>query len=401
MNNLFKKTALALAMAATFGVGTTLAAEVDTKGGIKVKSDDGQFVGELKGRLHLDAYIFDNDGTTSNEGGSNFRRLRLAGESTMYGVYKGKIEIDFRSSNTAGASVDATDTRIRDAYLQHTAFGPGALTVGQFKTPMGLEELTSSNVITFIERSQAVSAVAPNFRRGLGYSGSTGNISYATMLYGQGFRNATNSEGVGLGGRLTWTPFKDKVSLMHVGLSLAQEKDVQNLSARSSNYEANLADAITLIPALTDAEDQSRYGLEFAYVTGPLSIQAEYLKTQIDSELVGDPEIGGYYVAASYFLTGESRPYRASNGTFDRIKPNDKSGAWEIAARASNLEAEADGTDTNEISNITLGLNYYFNPQIRAMVNLIKSDIDVTPSPGVIAASGDPKTLAFRVQYDF
>jgi phosphate-selective porin OprO/OprP len=406
MNGLFKRSALTLAVAACFGTGAAMAAEVDTKGGIKVKSDDGQFVGELKGRMHLDAYAFEDDGSIKNEGGTDFRRLRLTGESTLYGVYKGKIEIDFRTNRNAG---DASSVVVRDAYLTRTGLGPGDLTVGQLKVPMGLEELTSSNYITFIERSLPVSAVAPTHRRGIAYSGTRENLGYAVMAYGEGVRdNATNvSEGVGLGGRITYTPLKDKTQVLHLGLSAANEFDVERFQDVRTRYEANLADEVTIVdvpnapglPAgstgLVDVDSIKRYGVEAAYVSGPLSLQAEYLQAKVESALAGDPEFGGYYVMASYFLTGESRPYRASNGTFDRIKPNSKSGAWEVAARLSNLDGESDTLAKREIENVTLGVNYYLNPQMRIMANLIKSDVDAG------ASQGDPKTLAFRVQYDF
>ena len=39
----------------------------------------------------------------------------------------------------------------------------------------------------------------------------------------------------------------------------------------------------------------------------------------------------------SYFLTGESRPISSKEGEFDRIVPKSLIGAWEIAARVSNM----------------------------------------------------------------
>lgn len=406
MNSLFKKTALALATATIFGAGPALAAEVDTKGGIKVKSDDGSFVGELKGRMHADAYFFSDDGDINNENGTDFRRLRLTAESTIDAVWKGKIEIDFRTNRGAGG--DAANTVLRDAYFTRVGFGPGNLTVGQLKTPMGLEELTSSNYITFIERAMPVSAVAPAHRRGIDYSGSFSNFSYRVMGYNTANRAdgaGNRSDGLGLGTRWTWTPIKDKTQVMHLGLSLAQEQNIDGLGDQSTRYEANLADPVVFADfdnAVGGSEDNdiSRSGLEFAYTTGPLSVQAEYLKADVSSDAAGDPEWDGAYMQASYFLTGESRPYKGSNGTFERIKPNAKKGAWEVAARYSKLEGEnGEPGYSAEIKNATLGLNYYFNPQVRFMLNYIKSEVDA----GTLAApiKGDPNAIAFRIQYDF
>ena len=34
-----------------------------------------------------------------------------------------------------------------------------------------------------------------------------------------------------------------------------------------------------------------------------------------------DPDFSSWYVFGSGFLTGEHRPYKASSGTFSRVKP--------------------------------------------------------------------------------
>jgi phosphate-selective porin OprO/OprP len=404
MNGLFKKTALALAAASICAAGTASGDEASTKGGIKVKSDDGQFVGEFGGRLHVDAYAFSDDGDIENESGTDFRRLRLQGKATMYGQYEGFIQIDFGTGRSSGTG---SSTTVKDAYLAYSGLGPGKLYVGQVKVPMGLEELTSSNYITFIERSSAINAVAPTHKRGVAYHGSTGNMTYAGMLYGQGVKNsgAVDNEGFGAGGRLTWTPIKDKTKVLHLGASAANEFNVEGFGDVSTRYEANLADSQTVLdfPAtLTDAEDLTRYGLEGAFVSGPLSLQAEYLNAQADSVTGGDPEVGGFYVMGSYFLTGETRPYKASAGVFDRVKPNGKGGAWEVALRYSELEGESDvvSVGLGEANNTTLGLNWYANPQVRFMLNLMKADIDVL-SAGGTRTRGEPETIALRAQFDF
>lgn len=405
MNSIFKKTAIAAAFAGSFGAVN--AAEVDTKGGIKVKSDDGQFVGEFGGRMHMDAYLFENDDNAAASDNDNdifFRRLRLNAKGTMYGVWEGMIQIDFRNDNTQGSS-DRVDTRLRDAYLAYSGFEFGKIAVGHLKIPMGLEELTSSNYLLFIERPAPLNLVtAGAYRQGVQVTGQTGNISWQTMGYDANNRVAAGANdtgaGLGLAGRVTWSPIKDKTQVLHLGLSAAKELDVQGLNDQSSNYEMAVADTVTPVDFLAPAVDDDelvKTGLEAAYVAGPLTLISEYFNSSVDSETAGDPDFGGYYIAASYFLTGESRPYRASNGTFDRIRPIDKAGAWEVLARFSSTEGEVETRDKREIENIVLGVNYYFNPQVRWMLNLISSDIKLDNTTDDITQ----KALVTRIQFDF
>lgn len=401
MDTLFRKTMLAAAIGCLWGAAAQ-AASVDTKGGIKVKSDDGQFVGQFGGRMHFDVNEFDNDGTTSNESGTDFRRLRLEGKGTMFGVYEGKIQIDFGTGRNSNSN---SSTTVKDAYLAYSGWGPGQTIFGQVKVPMGLDELTSSNSIIFMERSMIMDAIAPAHRRGISYHGSTASSAYQAMVYGGDDRTGNSSASTGIAGRWAFAPIKDKVSLLHLGVSAAHETDVDNFGGASTRYETRLADSVPVLTtgALMDVEDITRLGLEAAYVTGPFSLQAEYMNASVDSVTGGDPDISGFYVAGSYFLTGESRPYKPSAGVFDRVKPNADSGAWEATLRLSSLEGESDlaGIPQGEVDNITAGLTYYANPQVRFMFNLSQADIDEAAQavPGTI--SGSPRTLAFRAQFDF
>ena len=141
-------------------------------------------------------------------------------------------------------------------------------------------------------------------------------------------------------------------------------------------------------------------------VYGPLSLQGEYIASVVDT--VGlDPAtpfpftgsgkalFQGYYAYASFFLTGEHRPYKTSKGVFDRVKPNNPFslknggwGAWEAAFRFSRLDLSDGALNSSigagspnvasfgTINNYTMALNWYLNPNFRVLVNYIISDPD-------------------------
>ena len=461
---LLTKSAIASALALAFGLQGAQAEEVKTTGGIQVKSDDGAYQFDFNGRLHFDMYAHQADNDSSNldrlnfENGSFVRRLRMSAKTKLYTVWEGQLELDF-PTGTNSNNVTGNNVNIQNAWLAYTGWkplggesAPFRLQIGQFKTPMGLEELTSSNYITFIERSMPINAVAPNFRRGAQVSSTYGNMTWAFMPYFDANRTDTtdstvganlggaaagvnddtaSSAGLGLGGRVTWTPIKDKLKLWHVGAAIAREDDVRAVAPATTRYDARNVPQIAMTPTsllqnanVSEGEAAMRYGLESAFVYGPFSVQAEYLVADYETaspDTTGannggnpnnvDPKITGFYVFGSWFLTGESRPYRAGNGTFDRVKPLKKSGAWELALRYDFLESEygigapptagPEETVENQVETYTFGVNYYVNPNIRFMLNLIAHDIDVQRANGTPSYEGTPKTIGFRTQFDF
>lgn len=420
MNSTFKKTAfastVALALAAMSPVN---AEEVATKGGLEVKSDDGNFKFKFGGRIQGDADLFDDKetglGTAANKpldfgSGTELRRMRLEAVATVNKNWEGKLEVDFRDG---GGS--ASDTRLRDAYVAYKGFEIGNIRVGQFKTPYGLEHQTSDLFTTFVERSLIFNGItgSAEYLRGIGFNGARGNATYALEVYDAGNRDAANDRSAdpGVAARFTFTPIKDKVQVVHLGLWGGREFNKTSVTAISAKPEANLADAILLMrrDAIINDADVSRLGAEAAWVNGPFTLQSEYSKMKLDGASgapagVGDSEkFTSYYAYVSWFVTGETRPYRAATGTWDRIVPLDaQRGAWELALRYSAIKN--DDNDA-EIKDITLATNYYWNSQVRLMANAIMTDASdifaAAPIPAASTFSGKPKSLLFRIQYDF
>ena len=73
---------------------------------------------------------------------------------------------------------------------------------------------------------------------------------------------------------------------------------------------------------IEQAQDALQFGLEAAYVNGPLYLQGEYLASRVGRESqLSSLTFDGWYVYGSWFLTGESRTYLMGTGTFGRITP--------------------------------------------------------------------------------
>jgi phosphate-selective porin OprO/OprP len=149
---------------------------------------------------------------------------------------------------------------------------------------------------------------------------------------------------------------------------------------------------------------------EFALVRGPLSLQSELTWASLD-EVDGDTtDLYGAYVYVSWFLTGEHRNYDPSQGRFERITPFENfwivrtprgdprgRGAWELGARWSYLEFPDYGGQ--QLQDLTVGMNWYWNPHTRVMFNWIHPWARNSPESVLRHTEGD--VLSMRVQVDF
>lgn len=214
------------------------------------------------------------------------------------------------------------------------------------------------------------------------------------MTWAAGVFRQTDSFGDGVGGRdynvtarvtaLPWYQDKGR-KLLHFGLGYTHQNYEDDEIRFRARPESHLA------PRLVDtgtfgAEYGDLIGTEAALVYGPFSLQAEYVHALMQGRgwRIGDPHFWAASVQASYFLTGEHRPYKTSTGTFDRVRPlrnftwrrgdDNGPGAWELAARYSHLRLNDAGVDGGRLRDFSLGLNWYLNPNMRTMWNYVFAD---------------------------
>ncbi len=312
-----------------------------------------------------------------------------------------KLQFDF-----AGGDAD-----IKDAYLRFKNLPfVGNVTIGHFKEPFSLEELTSSKYITFMERALP-NVFAPGRNMGI-MAQNHAFKKRATWAVGL-FRDvndyadgdADGGNAYNLTGRATWLPwYEDKGrKLVHLGVaySLRHPEDAVQIRQRP---EAHFVSQYFTDTGLFDAEWLNVFGGEFALVYGPFSIQGEYIGIAADAPVAGNPCMNGFYMQTSYFLTGEHRVYDTKNGIFKRVKPKKNYsrkdggwGAWEVAARYSFLDLD-DGSladSARTMQNATIGLNWYLTPNVRLMWNYIRSYVDGND----VSSAAD--IFAMRAQVDF
>jgi phosphate-selective porin OprO/OprP len=218
----------------------------------------------------------------------------------------------------------------------------------------------------------------------------------------------TDDAGAGTGsgeyhltGRLAGTPWRapEGSSLLHVGVSGSSRSPAGDEMEFEQRPENHLAPDFVATGTL-QAEHATLVGLEGAVVAGPFTAQSEWVQASLGTADQSDPTFAGWYVAGSFFLTGESRPYSRSSATFGRVKPKRSwgedggAGAWEVACRYSRLDLnDSDaGVAGGELEDLTVGLTWYANPYVRTKANWIRANLD---------ESGKSDALVCRVEANF
>lgn len=422
-----------------------LAMSAKWKNGFELETADKQFRVHVGGRTQIDAVFFQGDSAFNNSGGArasdavDFRRARLRVDGTMYGWIDWVIEYDFVNGanvNPPAAPSESSivnTTGLTDAYFVFNDIPVvGHIKAGLFKDPIGMEHNTSSRYLEFMERSYIQDAFTGPSNNGFvpglmiydNWDGENG--TWATGF----FKNTTNPYSYGLGGgeyawtsRVTYLPCyeDDGERLVHVGMS----GSIRDLNDGQIRYRARPAlrngpgpwNPVIADTGTFTGDNQGLLGGELAANWGSLSLQGEFFGSWVTDSVgnfapfVGTPLgttfVYGWYTEALYYLTGEIRNYDRKAGAYSRTTPLENFkickglGAWQIGARYSKLYLRDSGIDGGVVDDITLGLNWYLNPNLKLQANYVLTHGD----PPVIGTprgmNGTIQGFGMRLAHDF
>lgn len=397
------------------------------KDGVAIGTADKAFSMKINGSIGYDWSWFNQDdslklsiGDEQDGTGFNFARIRLSGN--VYDNIEYIMEYDFATETGADGP------EFKDVYLQlnDIPYGgerTGSLRAGHFREPISFEEMTAVRFRMFTERS-LMNVFIPSRNAGIQWNDALlGEDKKERLTYALGVFKTTDNwpsandsdedQGYSFTGRVTGLPYyaEDGRQLVHVGAGYSHRNPdgaVLGWSARPENklspFRYVNSEGFNLY-RLRDAraDDVDLYNLELASVFGPLTFESEYTLADVDTTFDGNREFSGYYAQLGYFLTGEYRPYKNNQGVFDRVKPlknfgfkaDNGLGAWELTARYSDVDLNDGGVRGGEQNDITLGVNWFLNPNTRIMWNYIHGDVDHD------LYDGDFDALQMRFQVDF
>jgi len=375
------------------------------RNGLQLDNADRSVRLQIGGRVQTDwAFMSGEDALEEEKGplkdGTKFRRARLSVSGTLYETGIFKAEYDFAGGDPIFRDVWAG---VKDIpYL-------GTIRVGRILEPYALEQLSGNNFHQFIERGLPA-AFFPFRNNGVLLQNAIldQRMTWAigAFMHTDAFGDSSTNSKHSVTARLTAAPVysEDGRTWMHLGVSASQRTpndDTYRVSSRPESYVAPTFVTTGALP--TDSVNLA--GAEFAATHGPLSLQAEFHMADLnileseEYEATKGIELTGYYVYASYFLTGEHRTYNRATAVFGRTTPKknfklDGSGlgAWELTARLSELDLNDGPVEGGKLRNLTAGVNWYLNPNMRTMFNYIYSDLDDI---------GTADIVTMRFQFDF
>ncbi len=277
--------------------------------------------------------------------GFDIRRARLDVKGTISPYWSYRVQFDL-----------AGTPKLIDAYAELKLNDYFNFTIGQAKIPFSLENLTSSNKLELIDRSQAVEALVA---RGKDVGGNQNGrdigiqlggtilklkdrpvVDYRVGIYnGSGINTVDNNEKKDFATRLIVHPV--------VGL---------DISAALYNGSRFVPEVKTGTVVTTPAKnvDRNRYGFDLNFDLKNLAIRGEYIHGTDD---LIDRE--GYYIQGGYYFLEKKLQLIAKYDFYDANKAvaNDAS-TWYVL-----------GANFNFNSNVRLQANYTFKQEEGTSIN--------------------------------
>lgn len=349
--------------------------------GPKFTSRDGDVELGFKGRAQLDITRGDVDDDFATSFGDidddeDFRRLRLAFSAAFANAAVGKVKLKVDYDLKDGLD----DAEAKDISVELTDTPIGGLTIGHFKEPFRLEEVTSSLYTTFVERSLP-NVFAPS--RNVGILAHDHHLDRRLTWAAGIFRESDELDFVGssarrnVTARITGLPiYRADDRLVHLGLSLSRKNlDGESFRLRQRPEHRNVARVVDT--GSFAADSALLWSLEAATVAGPFWASLELDGAKIDAPLSGDPSFSGASAQAGYFLTGQRRGYDRKAGRFTRVNGElGRFGGVEIAVRYSTIDLEDGAIQGGEADATTLGINWYLRRQFRLVFNFVRTDVE-------------------------
>ena len=284
---------------------------------------------------------------------------------------------------------------LEDAYFDVRVSPKFRLRTGKDKTPVGYEVLLGDPYLVFPERSLA-SLLAPNRDIGFQAVGDVGpRFSYSGGVFNgipDGVSSSTDdtNSGKDLAGHMVWRPFRSATTPsgawdglgFHLGGSVGKQQGTlpSFRTLGGFRYFSYATDAVASGPRDRISPAVFYYHKSFGGYAEYTRSTQDVLRSGATSTISND----GWEVTGSYVLTGEAASERGVRPEHNLDPQNGHWGAFQIAARYSELHVDSDvfstglasATSNQRAKAVTVGANWYLNTFIKYLATYEHTEMD-------------------------
>ena len=319
--------------------------------------------------------------------GGEIRGFRVGFAGTLNGFENPWVYSIFGATNAYDKGFveeDLDSFTLLDWRLDIPFFRNSVMSIGKQKEPFSAERTEPLHFNAMQERSSVSDALLPARNVGIVWSGSSAE-TYSSWAFGifndwfdtnQDFSDSASQ----FAGRVTWAPLRsaDDSNLLHVGLSYRYSNAEEGFRF-ATKPEFNQAPVYVDTGFDTEtgvlpADNLQTWNGELSWRRGPYRIAGEYTRSRAANPALGDPVFDGYWVGASWILTGEMREYFPKNGTFS-VLPVSRSvyqngrGTWELSARWSSIDLDDGLVRGGQMDIASVGLTWWLTTYIGVSAN--------------------------------
>lgn len=400
---------------------------------LTLRSDDNPFKLIFGGRIQADGAVFFGEDYQPIGNGVGFRRVRLHSDISFGEQLSGKIEMDFTDGGFS----------LKDCFIRYNLKNGLYFRAGNFKEGFGMDAMTSSGDLMFMEKSNASSAFQPEFHMGVQAAWQrnqflgTAGVHFRAINGSKEKDNAESNnkdgvdEGVSYTVRGVWMPLSEnKERGFHLGVAASYRTPKTSVGVKMPNtvrYSTNSLSRISKMKFLDTGSIGSvshdwLAGAEVGAFYKAFRMQGEYMMNHT-SRMEGLPteRFNGFYVQASYLLFGGQQKYSTSRGAFAEPSFGQSWGDVELAARFDRIDLNGNLVNGGASNGWTLGATYYATRNLKLQLNYsyvshdkyanaagsaavgVKTDGELTKDPEEVVGKGgnDYGILGLRIQLKF
>ncbi len=389
-----------------------------------LRSADKRFSLRFTGQIQADYRDFLDPTDITDLDQFLVRRARFGLESVLFQNYEFRFLTDFGQGQT----------RLVDGYLNVHYWDSVQFIAGKFKQPFSYEQLAQDRFTPFLERS-IIDQLVPARDVGIMVHGQ--NLFNGLLEYGLAGSNGEQNGDTDTNGakdfvsRVAVRPFAGKkggvLERLQVCAAVGAGNQFEPISPQTLRTPANVPFFQFNRGVFADGR-RSRWSPELVYFVGSFGFATQYFQMR---QLMRPAAVGagaqfninvpfeGYYLQATYLLTGEQRTGYGQaidpKRPFDPHRHTFGPGACELVARVSRMAVgdvvfapgAARLADSAAVSNtateMTLGFNWYLNKWVRAQFNYERAWFGrpVRLGPGPQGLFRDHDSLQTRLQFIF